>query len=84
MIVVNENDKTGISAECLESHGPGSGKKIENSRPMDGFTKDTEQGFPRPIRCWSDTLVLRRWGKEFSAFFCTADNSQKSTVPKGG
>lgn len=82
-VFVNEDDKTGIPAECFESHGAGTGKKIENICSLDGFAKNTEQGFPGLIRGRSDTLVMRRRGKEFSTFCYAADNSQKFTQPGG-
>lgn len=82
-IFVYENDKTGIPAECFKSHGASAGKKVEDCSSLDGFSKNTEYGFPRLIRGRSDTLVMGRRGKESSTFCDAADNSQKITQPGG-
>ena len=76
-VVINKENKTGLPAEGFETNSPRAGKKIENFCALDAFTKDTEQGFPRLVRSRPDTLVMKGRGKEFPAFSCPADNSQK-------
>lgn len=83
-VVVNENDIIRFSTQGFEAHGPSSGKKVKEVCTLDGFAKDTEQGFPRLVRGWSNTHVMKGRCKEFSTFCYPTDNSQKFTKPRRG
>ena len=81
-VIFYENDKIGIAAKSFKADGPCTGKKIEHFCTLDRFSKDTKQGFPRPVRGRSDTLIVRGRSKEFSTFLGAADNSQDFTKLK--